>query len=67
MANPMLGTLKAIRADLARIEENTRKEFEHLSTALGDVLRDLDHIKSQVAGRKVGRRGVHRNAKVSKP
>jgi hypothetical protein len=67
MSNPMLGTLKAIRADLARIEENTRKEFEHLSTALGDVLRDLDHIKTQVAGRKVGRRVVHRNTKVSKP
>jgi hypothetical protein len=67
MSNPMLGTLKAIRADLARIEENTRKEFEHLSTALGDVLRDLDHIKSQVAGRKVGRRVVHRNAKALKP
>jgi hypothetical protein len=67
MSNPMLGTLKAIRADLARIEENTRKEFEHLSTALGDVLRDLDHIKTQVAGRKVGRRVVHRNTKALKP
>jgi hypothetical protein len=67
MSNPMLGTLKAIRADLARIEENTRKEFEHLSTALGDVLRDLDHIKSQVAGRKVGRRVVHSSRRASKP
>jgi hypothetical protein len=63
----MLGTLKAIREDLDRFERRVAADLEHIETALADILRDLDHIKSQVAVRKVGRRGVHRNTKVSKP
>jgi hypothetical protein len=63
----MLGTLKAIREDLDRFERRVAADLEHIETALADILRDLDHIKSQVAVRKVGRRGVHRNTKASKP
>jgi hypothetical protein len=59
--------LKAINDQLAAIADRQREQFDMLSATLIDVLSDLDHIKTQVAGRKVGRRGVHRNTKASKP
>jgi hypothetical protein len=59
--------LKAINDQLAAIADRQREQFDMLSATLIDVLSDLDHIKSQVAVRKVGRRGVHRNTKVLKP
>jgi hypothetical protein len=67
MSNPMLGTLKAIREDLDRFERRVAADLEHIETALADILRDLDHIKTQVASRKVGRRGVHSSRRASKP
>jgi len=57
---------------LAGLRKEMRREFDHVQTALGDVLRDLDNIKrclgvimklsrhlhGDMASRKVRRRGV---------
>jgi hypothetical protein len=59
--------LKAINDQLAAIAKQQREQFDLLSAALVGVLSDLDHIKTQVASRKVGRRVVHRNTKALKP
>jgi hypothetical protein len=59
--------LKEIRDSLAAIAKQQRGQFDLLSDALGNVLSDLDHIKSQVAVRKVGRRVVHSSRKALKP
>lgn len=56
--------LAALRRELAALDAHARAEFGHLSTALGDVLRDLALIKERLPVRKAGkvrRRGVHRN------
>jgi hypothetical protein len=56
--------LKVINFQLAAIVRKQAEEFEHLSTALGDVLRDLDDIKQRLPVRKADkgrRRGVHQS------
>ena len=51
--------LKAICTALEGISDRQAKEFEHLSTALGDIMRDLDEIKSRLDRvRKVRRRAA---------
>lgn len=59
--------LHALRRELAQLAEDQRKEFEHQSTALGDVLRDLDDIKQRLPVRKAGkvrRRTVHPKSRI---
>ncbi len=68
MADGMLGVLKAIRAELEAIDARMTTEFEHLSTALGDIMRDLDDIRKRLLVRKADktpRRAVHQSR--SKP
>lgn len=66
MADGFASTIALLRKEVAALHTLARDEFEHLSTALGDVLRDLDHIKSLLAVRKAdkrGRRAVHRTSR----
>jgi hypothetical protein len=59
--------LKVINFQLAAIVRQQAEEFEHMQTALGDIMRDLDEVKQRLPAPKVGRRGVHRNTKALKP
>jgi hypothetical protein len=45
----------ALRKEIAALAESQRKEFEHLSTAIGDIMRDLDDIKKRLPVRKAGK------------
>lgn len=64
MANGLLSTLKKLGERVEAIADSQGREFNHITTVLGDVLRDLALIKERLPVRKAGkvrRRGVHRN------
>jgi hypothetical protein len=56
MADGIPATLKVLRAELAALDTYLRAEVAHMQTALGDVLRDLDDIKSRLPVRKADKR-----------
>lgn len=45
----------AINKRLVALAEDQRKEFEHIGSALGDIMRDLDDIKKRLPVRKAGK------------
>jgi len=44
--------IEQLRIDIAAQGKVSAVEFEHVSTALGDIMRDLDEIKSRLPVRK---------------
>ena len=44
--------IEQLRIDIAAQGKVFIAEFEHISTALGDIMRDLDEIKSRLPVRK---------------
>lgn len=65
MADGLLSTLKKLGEKVEAIANSQSEEFNHITTALGDVLRDLTLIKERLPVRKAGkvrRRGVHQKS-----